>query len=111
MNDEYIWLFETLVSDLENNRKFKMENEACVDIISYKGESVDETYLASTFGSILKTALSVYKKEEMRKKIYNMDPEELKRMICEAFEKAQIDFEIKDGGQITGFKGLINDGN
>lgn len=111
MNDKYIWLFETLVSDLENNRKFKMENEACVDIISYKGESVDENYLASTFGGILRNALNVYKKEEMRKKIYNMDPNELKEMVCKAFEEAKIDFEIKNGGQITGFKGLINDGD
>lgn len=102
MEDEYNWLIKTLVDDLENNRNFKLESRDCV--VRYSNDNEYETYDPQTLGKRLNAVISAYNREKVREKIYSMDPEELKEMVCEAFEKAQIDFEIKDGGKITGIK-------
>ena len=104
MEDEYNWLLRTLADDLENNRKFKLESRDCV--VTYSNNNGYETYDSQALGKRLNAAISAYNREKVREKIYSMNPEELKEMVCEAFEKAQIDFEIKDGGKIVGFKGL-----
>lgn len=109
MKDEYDWLIRTLADDLENNRKFKLENiggENSKGVVKYSNDNGDEIYNSQTLGKRLNAAISAYNREKAKEKIYNMDPEELKRMVCEALEKAQIDFEIKDGGQIIGLKSL-----
>lgn len=107
MEDEYNWLLRTLADDLENNRKFKLESNKNGVVVLYKNNNGYETYDSQTLGKRLNAAIRAYNREKVKEKIYNMDPEELKEMVCEAFEKAQIDFEIKDGGKIVGFKGLV----
>lgn len=109
MEDEYNWLLRTLADDLEQKREFKLHSsigENGNSVIIYSNNNGCETYDSQTLGERLNKAIKAYNREKVREKIYNMDPEELKKMVCEAFEKAQIDFEIKDGGKIVGFKGL-----
>ena len=109
MEDEYNWLLRILADDLENNKKFKLENignENGKGVVKYSNDNGYETYDSQALGKRLNAAISAYNREKVREKIYSMDPEELKEMVCEAFEEAKIDFEIKDGGKIVGFKGL-----
>lgn len=102
MEDEYNWLIKTLADDLENNRIFKLESTDCA--VTYSNSNGCETYYSKTLGKRLNEAIGAYNREKVREKIYNMDVNELKDMVCKAFEEAKIDFEIKDGGKITGIK-------
>ena len=102
MEDEYNWLIKTLADDLENGRNFKLEGED--GIVTYSNKNGCETYGPLTLGKRLNEAIRAYNREKVKEKIYNMDVNELKDMVCKAFEEAKIDFEIKDGGKITGIK-------
>lgn len=107
VEDEYNWLLRTLADDLEQKREFKLHSsigENGNSVIIYSNNNGCETYDPQTLGKRLNEAIGAYNREKVKEKIYNMDVNELKDMVCKAFEEAKIDFEIKDGGKITGIK-------